>query len=59
MQKYDVELILRIKVKDQSLNVFVGRSNWKGILTSLIKSFSAYENTKRLIWCYVYFPIIL
>lgn len=59
MQKYDVELILRIKVKDQSLNVFITRRNWKGIFTSLIKSFSAHENTKRLIWFYVYFPIIL
>lgn len=49
MQKYDVELILLIKVKDQSLNIFIGRRNWKGILTSLIKFFSAHENTKRLI----------
>jgi len=59
MQKYDVELILRIKVKDQSLNLFIGRRNWKRILTSLIKSFSAHENSKKLILFYMYFPIIL
>lgn len=49
VEKYDVELILCIKVEDQSLNIFIGRRNWKGILTSLIKPFSVHENTKSLI----------